>query len=224
MARRRDHRRIAVVFAIAWLLLTLYPRPSLLGQSLYRLFYPPVDQTAVEHLLARLPDFQEPAELERFILSQIPYQFDWQTYNMPWYFPRPDEALAKGTGDCKTRLIILASTFEALAIPYELHTSPVHIWIQYEGKIETSIEYEDAAFYVHDGDRFRFQLPRIDWGSGLKMFWEAFWKVMPPEKKIALLFGLSYSVLLFFSPWDSLVKATTTAVTRKRFPPLEKLK
>ncbi len=193
-------RRLAIAFALAWFLLTLYPRPGLLGLSLYRTFQPPVDSGAVELLLSELPAFQDPVELEKHLLATIPYQYDWQTYNMPWYFPHPAEALLQGTGDCKTRLIVLASTFEALSIPYVLHVSPVHIWIDYEGKIETSIEHEAAALYVHDGERFRFQLPDIDWRQGWKMFWEAFWTAMPRQKKITLLLGLSYAALLFFTP------------------------
>ncbi len=195
-------RRIAVAFAIAWVLFTLYPRPALLGLSLYRIFYPPVDAYSVEQLVAELPDFQKPSELEQIILARIPYQFDWQTYNMPWYFPHPAEALQKQTGDCKTRLIIMASTFKALSIPYQLHTSPVHIWIHYEGKVESKIENEAAALYIHDGETYRFQLPRIDWLHGFDMFWEAFWKAMPQERKIALLLGLGYSAVLFFAPQD----------------------
>lgn len=217
MDKKINFRRIAVAFSIAWVLFTLYPRPALLGQSIYRIFYPPVDAHAVQHLVSELPDFQNPAELEKHILAQTPYQYDWQTYNMPWYFPGPEEALQKGTGDCKTRLIVLASTFEALSIPYELHTSPVHIWIHYEGKVESPIENKAAALYMHDGEQFRFQLPLIDWGHGLEMFWEAFWKVMPVERKITLLFGLGYSVILFFYPQSPARKKSSRFIIRKKW-------
>ncbi len=200
MERNISMRRIAIVFALTWILLTLYPRPTMLGQSLYRVFNPPVDADAVQQLVLGLPDFDSPDQLEQHLLDQVPYQYDWQTYNLPWYFPSLEEAVLKGAGDCKTRLIILASTFEALTIPYELHTSPVHIWISYPGKIESSIENEAAAMYVLDGERVRFQLPQIDWAHGAEVFWKAFWTAMPLDRKIALLLGLGYSTALFFQP------------------------
>ena len=102
------NRRLALVFLLLWSYLILYPNPFALGASLYRFFWPPVEADAVVPLLEGLPEGAGPAELEKYILKNFPYQYDWQVYGYPWYFPSAAEAVQKGKGDCKTRFIVLA--------------------------------------------------------------------------------------------------------------------
>ena len=194
------NRRIAIFFLILWIYLILYPRPGALGESLYRLFVPPVQVEAVTPLIPELPFGANPAELEEHILDLFPYHHDWQIYGYPWYFPTTAEAMQKGKGDCKTRFIVLASLFETLQIPYQLLISPTHIWINYPGKEETTLENMEAALFYRDDEETIFKLPRVDWLQSAAITWEAFWVYMPPQRKIALFAGLALAILLFITP------------------------
>jgi hypothetical protein len=199
MYKIRNFRRWSIVIALFWSFLVLYPRPMALGESIYRLLKPPVNAAAAETLIPFLPDQNDPEAIEIFVLENIPYSYDWQAYNLPWYFPSVEEALNNERGDCKTRFIVLASLYEALLIPYELYLSPTHIWINYEGKPDNSIENLDSAvFYYDDSGKSILKIPQIDWKKSVDVFWEAFWIHMPAHRKNALLSGLVFSAFLFF--------------------------
>jgi hypothetical protein len=194
----KNYRRWSAAIALFWIFLVLYPRPMALGDSIYRLIYPPVDAKAAESLIPLLPDPYDPEAIEIFVLKNIPYSYDWQAYDLPWYFPTVEEALQNKKGDCKTRFIVLASLFEALFIPYELYISPTHIWINYEGKQDNRIENLDSAvFYYDHSGKPAFKIPQIDWKGSVDAFWEAFWLHMPAPRKNALLSGLAFSAFLF---------------------------
>lgn len=197
------NQRLAVAFLLLWTLLVLYPRPAALGESIYRLFVPPVNVESVVPLLPGLPPGEDPSELERHILKTFPYYHDWQVYGYPWYYPTTSEAMLKGRGDCKTRFIVLASLFETLEIPYELLFSPTHIWISYPGKMETPMENLEAALFLRDGDETVFKLPRVDWLESAVITWEAFWVYMPPQRKTALYAGLAIALLIWLKPSDA---------------------
>ena len=111
---------------------------------------------------------------------------------MPWYFPTVEEVLEKGEGDCKARALVLASIFELKNIPYRLNLSPIHAWVDYEGKAETSIENARVKFYQQDpetGERW-FQLPEIDLREIMDSFRRGFWHPMPDGRKALLISGL----------------------------------
>ena len=194
------NRRLALVFLLLWTFLVLYPRPTALGESLYRLMAPPVEAGAVIPLLHAVSADEKPAKLEEYILEAFPYHYDWQVYGFPWYFPTAAEAVEKGKGDCKTRFIVLASLFEALEVPYELFISPTHIWINYAGKEESSMENLEAALFYRDDDKLVFKLPQVDWRESAALTWEAFWGYMPLQRKQLLFAGLAFALLLFFTP------------------------
>ncbi|MEW5922127.1 MAG: transglutaminase domain-containing protein [Bacillota bacterium] len=194
------NRRLALFFLLLWSFLVLYPRPTALGESLYRLIVPPVETGAVVPLISGLPSGADPAALEKYILETFPYQHDWQVYGYPWYFPTTAEAVQKGKGDCKTRFIVLASLFEALQVPYELFISPTHIWIYYVGKEETSLENLEVALFYRDDDKLTFKLPRMNWRESAAVTWEAFWVYMPPQRKRLLYTGLVFALLLYLTP------------------------
>ncbi len=193
-------RRWALAFALLWVFLVLYPRPTALGESVFRLFQFPGNPPAVESSAFPLPEALDPPSVEQHILLSVPYQYDWQVYNLPWYFPSAEEALQQRGGDCKTRLVILAAVFEQLAIPYEVYISPTHIWINYEGKEDTRIENIEAAMFISDGDEIHMKMPTVDWRDGFNAFWEAFWVYMPLDRKVYLLSGLGFSFLLSLTP------------------------
>ena len=196
IGRRIGERGVARVFCllfplllVLWVLLVLYPNPFRLVQSVERLIDPGTNAAAVEATAASFPS--DPAAIESAVLQNMPYSYDWEAYGMPWYFPTVDEVLEKGTGDCKGRALVLASVLEAKDIPYTLNTSPMHVWVDYEGKVETDIENQNAGFYALDpetGER-SFSLPSIDAWRVMDSFWQGFWPHMPLERKALLIAG-----------------------------------
>lgn len=200
MSPRKKHFVGPFIFVLLWTLLVLYPRPTDLAASIHRLFEPSANPLAVEKIIPLLPSKEDPALVEEFILQVFPYRYDWLNYNIPWYFPTAEEAMEKGAGDCKTRFIILASTLEALDIPYEAFISPSHIWVHYEGKKENRIENKEAVLMRQDGEKFSFELPEINWQENLKITCEAYWFPMPLRKKITLLCGFVFAFYLYLTP------------------------
>jgi hypothetical protein len=186
----RSFRRYFPLLALVWVLVVLYPNPLNLIVSLQRAFNPSIDPASVESLSRDLPS--DPAAIENTVLQQIPYSYDWESYGMPWYVPTVEEVLERGEGDCKARTLVLASLFEAKGIPYRISWSPIHMWVEYEGKKETAIENPRVEFYQQDpetGER-SFQLPKIPFSEVMHSFWEGFWDPMPGVRKALLLFGL----------------------------------
>ena len=168
----------------------LYPNPLKLGVSVQRLFSPDVDPVAVETIVGGFPS--EPTAIERAVLKEIPYRYDWEVYSMPWYFPTVEEIMKNGQGDCKARALVLASILEAKNIPYRINCSPIHVWVEYQGKAETSLENPRVKFYQETpktGER-RFQFPRIPLREVADSFRDGFWNPMPDERKALLLSGL----------------------------------
>jgi len=175
---------------VLWVLLVLYPNPLRLAASVQRLANPRVDPAAVQTLAESLPS--EPAVIEKAVLDIVPYSYDWEAYAMPWYFPTVDEVLEKGRGDCKARAIVLASVFEVKGIPYRINSSPTHVWVDYDGKVEDELENSGAGFYQVDpqtGAR-SLDVPRISITEVMGTGWQGFWPPMPMVRKVLLVSGL----------------------------------
>jgi hypothetical protein len=202
-------QRTAPLIAL-WILLVLYPNPLNLGISVYRVFYPDIDPSAVDPLLADLPD--DPADIEREILLRVPYHYDWEVHGMPWYFPTVQSVVENGTGDCKARAIVLASVFERLGIPYKFNSSFVHVWVEYQGKAENVFENPEARFYQQDPETGRrmFQLPHVEWRLWLESTKDGLWVVMPLVRKILLVGGIA------------LLVAARLLLRRNTFEPIDK--
>ncbi len=193
---RKVFRIFFPLLLLLWILLVLYPNPSKLVLSLQRAFDPNIDPVSVEPLLRDLPS--DPVAIESIVLEQIPYSYDWKTYGMPWYVPTAEEVLERGEGDCKARALVLASAFEAKDIPYRINLSPMHMWVEYEGKEETALENDEVKFYQQDpetGER-SFQVPEVPFRKMTNSFWEGFWGPMPGVRKALLLVGLPALVKL----------------------------
>ena len=189
-ASRKVFRRYFPLIFILWILFVLYPNPLNLIISIHRVFNFDADPGAVESMLNDFPS--NPVDIEKAVLAKIPYHHDWEVYGMPWYCPTVEEVLEKGEGDCKARALVLASVLEAENITYQIHSSPIHIWVDYEGKNETSIENAQVEYYQYDpqtGER-RFQIPHIALSEVMDSFWEAFWGPMPDYRKALLISGL----------------------------------
>jgi hypothetical protein len=169
----------------------LYPNPLNLIISIQRVINFNTDPAAVESLLSDLPS--DPADIEKAVLARIPYRHDWELYGMPWYCPTVEQVLEKGEGDCKARALVLASVLQAKNITYQVRSSPMHIWADYEGKNETSIENPQVEYYQYDpqtGER-RFQMPHIRLSEAIDYLRDAFWDPMPDGRKALLISGLS---------------------------------
>jgi len=188
---RRVFRRYFPLIFVLWILFVLYPNPLNLIISIQRVLNFDADPGAVEFMLN---DFSsDPAAIEKAVLARIPYRYDWELYSMPWYCPIVEEVLERGEGDCKARALVLASVLEAKSIPYQVHSSPMHIWVDYEDKQQTSIENAQVEFYQYDpetGER-RFQIPDISPVKLMGTWQQQFWTTMPDGRKALLISGLS---------------------------------
>jgi len=187
---RRVFRRYFPLIFILWILFVLYPNPLNLIISVQRVLNFDADPGAVEFMLNDFPS--DPVAIEKAVLARIPYRYDWELYSMPWYCPTIKEVLERGEGDCKARALVLASVLEAKNIPYQVNSSPTHVWVDYEGKQETSIENAQVEFYQYNpetGER-RFQIPEISLGKLMDFWQQQFWTPMPDGRKALLISGL----------------------------------
>jgi len=168
----------------------LYPNPLKLVLSVQRVLYFDGDPSAVESMLDNFPS--DPAGIERAVLARIPYRYDWEVYNMPWYCPTIKEVLERGEGDCKARALVLASVLKAKDIPYQVQSSPMHIWVNYDNKEETALENSRVEFYRYDpqtGER-QFQIPEIGLGNLIDSWRQQLWTPMPTGRRLLLFSGL----------------------------------
>jgi hypothetical protein len=194
-ASRRAFRRYFPLIFILWIVFVLYPNPLNLIISIQRVINFATDPAAVESMLSDLPS--DPADIEKAVLAMIPYRHDWELYGMPWYCPTVEQVLEKGKGDCKARALVLASVLEAKNVTYQVRSSPMHIWADYEGKNETSTENAQVEYYQYDpetGER-RFQIPQIKLREAMDYFGDAFWVPMPDSRKALLVSGLSALII-----------------------------
>jgi len=177
-----------------WVLLVLYPNPTSLIASVRRTVDPQIDPAAVATLADEMPE--TPSDIEAAVQEAIPYSYDWETHYMPWYFPTVEEVIEKGQGDCKARALVTASIMEHKGIPYRLQFSPIHVWVDYEGKQSNSLENSGTLFYEMDpesGER-SLRLPSIGLRESAEAFWEGFWPPMPLARKILLPSGIGLLV------------------------------
>ncbi len=186
---KKKKSRVTFFLLFLWFLFVLYPNPVLLPVSILRMMDP-------SRALGALPVQEEgltgktAAEIEQLVYAWIPYEYDWVVYGMPWYFPSLDEVLKNQEGDCKARYILFASLLEQQGMAYETRVSVSHIWVDYGGKTSSSVENEDVTFLkTNDQGEISFQWPDVDWATNGRVFWEAFWQVMPWPRKVLLILG-----------------------------------
>ncbi len=196
MSTKRRLQLLGVLFLFLWTLFTLYPQPTKLAISIYRLIVPPVNPDAPEILYLIENVVKENSSfIEKFVIAAIPYQYDWQTHNVPWYFPTVKEVFEKGAGDCKARAIVIASILEAHNKEYSINASASHIWVDYEGKSNSTSERKEIIIFSH-GEKLEFQLPRVYWENHYKMLKIGFWDYMPENKKTMLILGSQFFLII----------------------------
>jgi len=184
-------RRYFPLIFILWILFVLYPNPLNLVISVRRFINPNINPSAVEMILNDLPS--DPVAIEKAIIAKITYRLDWELYSMPWYFPTVEEIMERGEGDCKARALVLASVLKAKGISSQVNSSPVHVWVDYEGKKETTFENDQVKFYQNDpetGEK-QFQIPEIGLTRVMDSWRQQLWTPMPIDRRILLISGLS---------------------------------
>ncbi len=187
----RFPRLVLLFLALSWVVVVLYPDPSLLVRSVRHTVHPVIDPAAVATLARRLPD--DPKRIEAYVLDrQVPYAYDWQSAGVPWYFPTTAEALRAGRGDCESRALVLASILTAKGIPNELRMSLDHIWVDYPGKQASALENAGVEFAGRrDGQFF------LHWPSDFMLGQEVadqvamYWTPAPAARVLLLVAGLS---------------------------------
>jgi len=180
-----------IALALLWIFIVFYPNPFILFQSVERLSNPPLECPLDVNSLP-----SNPREIEKFVIYYVKYDYDFKVYGVPWYIPEPKEIIEKKKGDCKSRAILLASILKKKGVPFSFKISPIHFWVDYEGKEKTEFvkkfENSSAAIYS-DG---RWKLPEIvDIETYLKVWKRVLWDSMPVLRKLILMGGL---ILIFF--------------------------
>ncbi|OGN97442.1 MAG: hypothetical protein A2Z77_05280 [Chloroflexi bacterium RBG_13_51_36] len=186
---KRVFRRYFPLIFVLWILFVLYPNPANLIISIHRVLNFGADPGAVEFMLNDLPS--DPAAIEKTVLARIHYRYDWEVYGMPWYCPTVEQVLEKGEGDCNGRALVFASILEAENISYQVRVSPIHIWVDYAGKNQTSMENPEVEYCKIDpqtGEK-QFQIPHIAPSKVMDSFWQSFWHPMPDGRKALLISG-----------------------------------
>jgi hypothetical protein len=163
-----------------------YPQPDKLVVTVKRFFDPPISYPQEIDYLLEASFGKSPAWIEEYVKEEIPYRYDWQNYNYPLYFPTVKEVLDKESGDCKSRLAVLASIFSFYEIPYSVCLSASHVWLDYENRISIGKERRELVFIRYDQESFTVRKPSVDWQDSGNTFKEANWDYMPMGKKMSL--------------------------------------
>jgi hypothetical protein len=179
---------LVVLFVLLWIGAVVYPDPRPLAASIDRLRHPPVDAAAAGALAATLPD--EHQAIEDFALAYVPYQYAWTAYGLPWYFPTVEEVLRDRVGDCQARAVLIASIFEAKGMPYIMHYSFDHVWVDYPGKQAPAMEDPSTSFIADSGGGWLAKLPKeIPLWTIIKVRVGYHWSPMPLFQKVLILLG-----------------------------------
>lgn len=174
---------------LLWIGAVVYPDPRPFVSSLGRLKQPPIDVAAVEGLAASLPDDYK--TIEDFTLNHVPFATAWEVYGLPWYFPTVADVVREKAGDCQARAILLGSILQAKGMPYTMHYSFDHVWVDYPGKAYGALEDPSTAFISDTGGGWLGSLPtNVPLGSIIRERVAYHWTPMPLHTKITLVLGV----------------------------------
>lgn len=138
--RRRWRWPLKAAFLVSVSLATLYPKFWLLPRWLARLgdfdrVVDPYDPalTKLEQRLSVLPSNADlrhvAAAIEKLVIEQIPYAFDWETWGVVDYLPTVAEVFARGREDCDGRAVVAASLLRRLGYQAQLVSDLKHTWV-----------------------------------------------------------------------------------------------
>ena len=194
-------KRVLALLCCVWVLIVLYPNPAIVPLNVYRVFNPPIDPVAVRDISSQLP--KNANVVDEFLGNELEYDYDWKVYSVPWYFPTPAEVWEKGKGDCKGRSILFASILEEKGIDYEIYFSPIHFWVDYEGKQIREFEEKYEMGRPHPYEEI------------LERWAECLWYPMPLGRKVLLFAGLaciiSANKIIAISSWVHRKKPPTSS-------------
>lgn len=189
MLARRILRYKKTIAAI-WIVLILFPNPTVILSDIYRFVNIPTQPTEhVRQIAKSLP--ANGTTIERYVDDHVTYAYDFQAYGAAWVIPTPNEVLKSSCGDCKSRAILLASLLEAKGIRHSVEISPVHFWVDYNGKPRTNFaeQYETAeAAIIYNGHLKAPEKTAVL--LYLNTYKNVFWTSMPLMRKILLISGL----------------------------------
>jgi hypothetical protein len=176
--------------ASIWILFMLFPNLGVLPLNVYRFFEMPTRPTDDVQLVAdSLP--ANSTAIEQYVDDHIHYAYDFQTYGVVWYIPTPSDVLKAQQGDCKSKAVLLASLLEAKQIPHTVKVSPVHFWVDYNGKLSTNFTEQYETTQVAFAENGQFKLPvETNALHYLNTYKDILWTSMPLLRKIALIAGL----------------------------------
>jgi hypothetical protein len=212
--RRKWWKVVLIVAAMLslWTFIVCYPNPFIFIRNTIRYLRFPVDPSVIELIDAEIPD--EPAEIERFVMALVKYQYDWETYGFPDYVSTARQAVIRRRGDCEDRAVVLASLLEAKNIPYNLKASVIHYWVDYPGKKPSRTENESVAYFGKVDGKYRLKLPDLSqWRRWLSAGKEGGWDVMPTFRKVLMISGwvlIIFSGYLLRRGYKGMMRATTT--------------
>jgi hypothetical protein len=182
-----NHKKtIAAIYVV----FILFPNPGLIPLNAYRFLEMPTRPTDDVRLVAdSLPE--NATAIEQYVDDHIHYAYDFQTYGVVWYIPTPSDVLKAQQGDCKSKAVLLASLLEAKQIPHTVKVSPVHFWVDYNGRLRTNFTEQYETTQVAFAENGQFKLPR-DTNALLYLnaYEDVVWTSMPLFRKIALIGGL----------------------------------
>lgn len=220
--------RLALLWLFAgWFFVVLYPDPSVLVRSIENIAHPNVDAAAVRSLAATLPN--NPRLIENAVVTRIvPYAYDWQVNDVPWYFPTTAEVIRWKRGDCESRALVLASILKAKGIPYRLCMSFDHIWVQYPGWRANALENNGVVLAERVNGHFVWHWPKdFHLGAEVNAQVAIYWTPMPRGRKVLLIAGLMLVLLINpvaarrwrragFDRWGRLLAITPISRSRPR--------
>ena len=167
---------------IKWMIFTLtvlavcFPYPHRLARHIEHWGDPnaliepdaPALKPLAEELRSLVPQDLPPREaletVERFVHTNILYEWDWITWGTADYLPTVTEAIEKGKEDCDGRAVVAASLLRTLGYESEIVTDFMHVWVKTDKGELMGPGKKKAVLATEQGLRFEpgalMQVPR----------------------------------------------------------------
>ena len=140
-ARRRARWSLKLALLLLLLGLVLYPNPVLLVRNIQHWSrldqLPDPHDPALDDLAAALEpqlagvtsDRQALAIVEAYVITRLPYAWDWETWGVADYVPTVAEAIDKGREDCDGQAVVAAALLRRHGYEAHLVTDGTHVWV-----------------------------------------------------------------------------------------------
>ena len=199
--------------ALLWTLLVCYPNPTVFFRNLARYRRLPLDPNIEREMGWGMPS--SPTEIERFLDASLVPTSDWRQYHVPWYVPTPREVATSLHGDCESKTVLFASLLAGRHIPFQIHASFNHVWVDYAGRPERPGERRNLAYLEGKGGRLGLRWPSAtDWRTCYEVQKQQLWQDMPPLRRLLWLGGMLWLVLGAFAAGRPRVEADLVSAWR----------